>query len=119
MSTTPPTSFAREADIAERIAGLLSESGSAVREVGQSWSRLPGVAEKFARRSGLPYRLVLTSKQHSSLHLIQPLVRDIYPKYWKQAEAISLEGTRWKAVGEPILIRTDAGLEIHLEVEEL
>jgi hypothetical protein len=62
---------------------------------------------------------VLHSKRHATLHSIQPLVKKIYPKYWKQAEAISLEGTQWKAVSEPIYIRTKHGLEIHLEVEEL
>jgi len=109
--------FARESDLLDRLESLLA--GAAVKDAAQSWSRLPAVAEAFARRGGLPYQLVLHSKRHASLRFIQPLAKKIYPKYWKQAEAVSLEGSRWKAVGEPIMVRAGRSLEIHLEVEEL
>lgn len=109
--------FAREADLLERLEGLLK--GAPVRETAQSWTRLPTVAGAFARMGKLPYRLILHSKSHASLRSILPLIRKIFPKYWKQAEAISLEGSEWRAVGEPTYERHGGELEIHLEVEEL
>jgi hypothetical protein len=109
--------FAREADLLERIEDLMA--GVRVRDAAQSWTRLPGVAAKFANLGKLPYRLVLHSKKHGTLHSIQPLVKEIFPKHWKQAEAISLEGSQWRAAGEPAFVRTGKVLEIHLEVEEL
>lgn len=111
--------FGSEADLLLRLAELLSDTGAKVVEAGQSWTRLPGVAGKFSRLGNLPCRLVLHSKRHSSLRFIQPLIKKIFPKYWKQAEVVSLEGAKWRAVGEPIYVRTRYGLEIQLEVEEL
>lgn len=111
--------FARRADLEARLAELDAEEGSAVDLLADSWTLLEHVARSFASSKGLPYELVLVSKSHGSFRPIYPTIRKVLPKFGNQAEIITLQGTRFRIVGEPVFDHAGGVTRVQVEVEEL
>jgi hypothetical protein len=110
-------SYARRRDLETRLEELAE--GAEVDLVADSWSLLEDVAARFARRQSLPYELVLTCRKHGSLRPIYRTIKKVHRKYWRQAEVLAVEGTRFRLVGEPSFERAGDVVRVYVEVEEL